>query len=153
MFGKDFMMRNENVSSIYRVHERERRVINEHERIKNHHNAKLNRSMLEEETRQMRLKELKHWDNYREAKSLLQEKLHKQQMQRKRFKQLITRAKLLKILVRSRVNMIYKCDQKARMLEENRMAIMIARRWRQKASKKSKSLITRIQNQVRYECI
>jgi hypothetical protein len=28
MFGKDFMMRNENVSSIYRVHERERRVIN-----------------------------------------------------------------------------------------------------------------------------
>lgn len=32
MFGKDFMMRNENVSSIFRVHERERRVINENER-------------------------------------------------------------------------------------------------------------------------
>jgi hypothetical protein len=35
MFGKDFMMRNENVSSIYRVHERERRVINEKERHQN----------------------------------------------------------------------------------------------------------------------
>jgi hypothetical protein len=32
MFGKDFMMRNENVSSIFRVHERERRAINENER-------------------------------------------------------------------------------------------------------------------------
>lgn len=35
LFGKDFMMRNENVSSIYRVHERERRSINSLENTKN----------------------------------------------------------------------------------------------------------------------
>jgi len=68
MFGKDFMMRNENVSSIYRVHERERRVINEKERHQNQQKAKFNREMRQEENRNHRVKELKHWDNYREAK-------------------------------------------------------------------------------------
>ena len=71
MFGKDFMMRNENVSSIYRVHERERRVINAQETAKNHNRAKFNRAEIEEDQRNERIKGLNHWNSYREARSFL----------------------------------------------------------------------------------
>jgi hypothetical protein len=50
------------------------------------------------------------------------------------------------------INMFFKIGERRKMEEENKHVIMIARLWRSKTSKKSVNLVTRIQNQLRYEC-
>jgi hydroxymethylpyrimidine/phosphomethylpyrimidine kinase len=105
--------------------------------------------MQEEEIRNHKLKELSHWDNYREAKALLETKYTKQHQIKARLRKIITTVKLNRILIKSMVNMFFKKAEKRKMEEENRHVIMIARLWRSKTGKKGKNLKTRVQNQLR----